>query len=93
MRRLISLAMLATAAAAFTALPAHATTAAVPCIVNKDHAQVRWAGGQYYTTTYKGRTFYVNDPTGTGWRMGSFDHPTGGSLDEMKREDLDCPGD
>lgn len=95
MRPLIALAALPIAAAALTALPAHAqpTRNAVPCIVNKDHAKLIWAGGQFTEYLNRGETFYVNDPTDTGWVWGDHHDPNGGSIEQMQRIDLNCPGD
>jgi hypothetical protein len=86
------------AAAVLTTVPvkaakAYATTTAVQCLVNKDHARVIWAGGQFWTYKDLGETFYVNDPAVQGWTRGSSSNPGGGSIEEMQREDLTCPGD
>ncbi|MFK4087432.1 hypothetical protein ACI2LF_25210 [Kribbella sp. NPDC020789] len=93
MRRLVPLAAVATIAAALTAVPAAATTTAVPCIVNKDDALVLVAGGQFWYSLDRGDTFYVNDPTDTGWVWGDDHNPAGGGLDQIQRTDVDCPGD
>ncbi|WP_405064694.1 hypothetical protein OG474_06770 [Kribbella sp. NBC_01505] len=94
MRRII-----ATAAGALLAIsvlataPVYATTTAVKCIVNKDGARVGWAGGQFWTVKLLGETFYVNDPAVQGWTQGSSTNPGGGTIEQMQRQDLTCPGD